>query len=189
MKKNLLFTLSFVAFIFVSCDERIAPLSANTTAPPPSTVSKTDLLSRKWFIDQIYLDVDGKKTQTVGVGTSADIAAVIFSSPNNYFIFSKDGKLEVYSEDRRGVKKTEIGTWKFLNSEKQVQLLYGAFDFTFDILKLTDKDTDFLTPKILIANLGSASNSEKQIVLLGGLARIIDDKSKEVKYGLKLIVK
>lgn len=78
------------------------------------------MISRKWFITEIYYNIDGKKTIVVGVGAATNLTAIISTSPNNYFTFSKDGKLEVYTEDKKGVPKTKNGTWKFLNNETQV---------------------------------------------------------------------
>lgn len=191
MKKHLLFVLLFLSstFILSSCDERIAPLSATNTTPVTPTISKTELISRTWLISQIYMDIDAKKTTISGSGTPASVAAVVYSNANNSFTFSKDGKLEAYTEDKKGVKKTETGTWKFSSDEKQVRLLYGAYDFTFDIISQTDKEVELLTPKIVVANLASANDTSKQIVLAGALAGLVDEKSKEVKYGLKLSAK
>jgi hypothetical protein len=191
MKKHLLFALLSLSstFILSSCDERIAPLSATNTTPVTPTVSKTELISRQWSFSQIYMEVDAKVTPISGTGTPASIAANVYSSPNNSFTFGKDGKLEAYTEDKKGVKKTETGTWKFSSDEKQVRLLYGAYDFTFDIISLTDKATELLTPKIIVANLASANDTSKQIILAGALAGLVDEKSKEVKYGLKLSAK
>ncbi len=186
IKRNLLFAILSI-FIFTSCDERIIVTPSTTIITPP--VSKTDLISRKWFITQIYYNIDGKQTQVAGTGTSATIAAIVFSSPNNYFTFSKDGKLEVYAEDKKGVKSTVIGTWKFLNDEKQVQLLYGTYDYRLDITSLNDKEAEVITPKILMANLGSDTDTNKQIVLGGAFAGLIDNKTKEVKYGMKFGMK
>ena len=168
MKKNLLFALLFCS-ILTSCDER---KTVETLTPAVVTVSKTDLISRKWFVTETSYNVDGKKTIISGVGAAPSLSTVVFSSPNNYFNFSKDGKLEAYTEDKKGVPKTEIGIWKFLNNETQVQLLYGAYDYQWNIVSLTDKATELITPKIIMANLGSETQTNKNIVLGGALLNV-----------------
>jgi hypothetical protein len=184
MKKNLLFALLLLT-ILTSCDER----KTVETITPVVTVSKTTLISRKWFITEIYYNIDGKKTIIAGVGAATNLTATVSTSPNNYFTFSKDGKLDVYTEDKKGVGKTEIGTWKFLNNETQVELLYGPYNYKMDIASLSDKEAEVVTPKIIMANLGSETDTNKQIVLGGAFAGLIDDKSKEVKFGMKFGVK
>jgi hypothetical protein len=184
MKKNLLFALLLFT-TFISCDER---KTVETLTPAAPTVSKTTLISRKWSYTELYYNVDGKKTIISGVGADPNLAAsgTVTSSPNNYITFGNDGKLDVYSEDKKGVGKTEKGTWKFLNNETQVELLYGSYDYKMDIVSLSDKVAEILTPKIIMANLGSETATNKQIVLGGAFTGLIDDKSKEVKFGMKL---
>ncbi len=186
MKKNLLFALLLFP-ILISCDER----KTVETLTPIVTVSKTTLISGKWFYTELYYNIDGKKTIISGVGADPKLAATgtVTSSPNNYLTFGNEGKLDVYSEDKKGVGKTEKGTWKFLNNETQVELLYGAYDYKMDIISLSDKVAEIVTPKIIIANLGSETATNKQIVLGGAFTGLIDDKSKEVKFGMKLGVK
>jgi hypothetical protein len=186
MRKNLLFAL-LLFLTFISCDER----KTVETITPVATVSKTTLIARKWFYTELYYNVDGKKTIISGVGADPNLAAsgTVTSSPNNYITFSSDGKLDVYSEDKKGVGKTEKGTWKFLNNETQVELLYGPYDYKMDIVSLSDKVAEILTPKIIMANLGSETATNKNIVLGGAFTGVIDDKSKEVKFGMKLGVK
>ena len=187
MKKNLLFTL-LCTLILTSCDER-KTVESLTLVFVPVTKSKTELISHKWFVTEIYYNIDGKKTIIAGVGAATNLTATISTSPNNYFTFGKDGKLEVYTEDKKGVPKTENGTWKFLNNEAQVQLLYGPYDYKLDITSLSDKEAEVVTPKILMANLASETDTNKQIVLGGAFAGLIDNKSKEVKFGMKFGVK
>ena len=185
MKKNLLIALlSF--FVFISCDER---KTVETLTPAVITVSKTELIARKWFVTESSYTVDGKKTIISGVGAATNLAATVYSNPNNYYNFSKDGKLQVYTENKNNVGKTADGTWKFLNNEAQAQLLYGAYDYKFNILSLTDKVMDVITPKILIANLGSETDTNKNIVLGGAFTGLVDDKSKEVQFGIKFGLK
>jgi hypothetical protein len=184
MKKNLLFALLLLT-TFISCDER----KTVETLTPVVTVSKTTLISRKWFIPEIYFNIDGKKTIIAGVGAATNLTATITTSPNNYFTFSKDGKLEAYTEDKKGIGKTETGTWKFLSNETQVQMLYGAYDYKLDIASLSDKVAEVVTPKILMANLGAETDTNKQIVLAGAFAGLVDNNTKEVKFGMKFGVK
>ncbi len=185
MKKKLLFALVFISF-FTSCDER---KTVETLTPAVILPSKAELISRKWFITEIYYNIDSKKTIIAGVGAATNLTATISTSPNNYFTFSKDGKLVVYTEDKKGVGKTENGTWKFLNNETQVQLLYGTYDYKLDITNLSDKVAEVVTPKIVMANLGSETDTNKQIVLGGAFAGLIDNNTKEVKFGMKFGVK
>ena len=185
MKKNLLIALLSCS-VFISCDER---KTVETLTPAVISVSKTDVIARKWFVTETSYTVDGKKTIISGVGAATNLTATIYSSPNNYYNFSKDGKLQVYTENKSGVAKTADGTWKFLSNETQAQLLYGAFDYKFNILSLTDKTMDVITPKILMANLATETDTNKNIILGGGLTGLIDDKSKEVQFGIKFGVK
>jgi hypothetical protein len=159
MKKNLLVSLSLFAFIFASCDERIAPLSSNTTAvTPPSTVSKTDLISRKWGFSESYIDVDGKKTVLYGTGAVNNPNLTTDMSADDYITFTKDGKVESYSAVD---KKTSKGTWKFLNNETQIQFPLDGGEFLMDINVLTAKGI------VLIAGLGGLATEKSKVVKLG----------------------
>ena len=59
MKKNLLFAL-LCTLILTSCDER-KTVESLTPVFVPVTKSKTELISRKWFVTEIYYNIDGKK--------------------------------------------------------------------------------------------------------------------------------
>ena len=48
---------------------------------------------------------------------------------------------------------------------------------------------EVITPKILIVNLGSETDTNKNIVLGGAFTGLVDDKSKEVQFGIKFGVK
>jgi hypothetical protein len=182
MKRNLLFTLSLFVLIFASCDERIAPLSSNTTVTPPATVSKTDLLSRKWGFSENYIDVDGKKTVLYGTGAVNNPNLSTDVSADDYIIFTKDGKVESYSAADKKISKS---TWKFLTNETQIQFSLDGFDFLMDINVLTDKDVD-ISQKVVIANLANESETAKGIVLIAGLGGLATQDSKVVKLGFKL---
>lgn len=182
MKKNLLITLSLIAFILTSCDERIAPLSSNVTVTPPSTANKTELISRKWGISENYIDVDAKKTILYGTGAVNNPNLTTDITPDDYITFTKDGKIESYSGSDKKISK---GTWKFLNNETQIQFPLDGGEFTMDINILTDKDAD-ISQKVVIANLASASETDKGIVLIAGLGGLATENSKIVKLGFKL---
>jgi hypothetical protein len=182
MKKNLLVSLSLFAFMFVSCDERIDPLASKTVPPPTTTVSKTDLLARKWGFSENYIDVDGKKTVLYGTGATNNPNLSTDVSAEDYIIFTKDGKVESYSA---ADKKTSKSTWKFLNNETQIQFSLDGGDFLMDINVLTDKDAD-ISQKVVIANLANESETAKGIVLIAGIGGLATQSSKVVKLGFKL---
>jgi hypothetical protein len=181
MKKNLLVSLLLGTFVFTSCDERIAPLTSNATPPPP-TVSKTDLLSRKWGFSENYIDVDAKKTIIYGAGAVKNPNLETDFTPDDYITFTKDGKVEAYSAVD---KKTSKGTWKFLNNETQIQFPLDEAFFLMDVNVLTDKDAD-ISQKVVIANLANETETGKGIVVIAALGNLATQDSKIVKFGLKL---
>ena len=181
MKKNLLLVL-LGCYIFISCDERKTTDIVPAVVP---TVLKTDLISRKWSIAENYMDVDSKKTVLYGVGAVNNPNLSNDFTPNDYFLFMKDGKMETYSDSD---KTTAKGTWKLINVETQLQFSIDGQDFTMDIITLTDKDVD-IAQKIVIANLANETQTGKNIVLLAGIGQLADKTSKIVKFGFKLKAK
>lgn len=183
MKKNLLLPLLLFVFIviFTSCDERVNVAPSTAVA----VVSKTDLIVRKWGIAENYFDIDGKKTIIYGPGRPANLTIDVSGSPNDYFSFSKDGKLEVYIENK---KTTTNGTWKFLNNESQVELVYGKEKYTMDINSLTDKTAD-MSVKILAANIANESQSNQGLFFIAALGGLATESSKIIKFGFKFATK
>jgi hypothetical protein len=178
MKKNQLFLILFLGFslLISSCkkDETVTP-----------AVSKTDLISRKWGISEEYLDGDGKKVVIYGTGRPANLSLSTDTTPNDYFLFGKDGKLEVYTDSD---KKTITGTWKFVSNESQVLLTYDKTNMTLTIDNLTDKASE-ISLSVLVANAATASQDEKNIILLGAFAGVVTNTTVKVKYGMKFIAK
>jgi hypothetical protein len=186
MKKILLISLILTGIFLQSCDERITPLSNNSGGGGVEpTVSKTDLISRKWGYNEIYYDIDTKKTVIFGAGKPANLTVEVDARPEDYYLFTKEGVLEVYSSTD---KKTTKGTWKFLNSEAQVQLSYDGYVLVFDIVELTDKSLNILFT-VNMANLAKESDGVKAIVLVAGFGGLITKDSKVVKYGEKFVAK
>jgi hypothetical protein len=182
MKKNLLVSLLLMAFVFASCDERIDPLASKTAVAPTPTVSKTDLISRKWGFSESYIDVDAKKTILYGTGAVNNPNLSVDMSADDYILFTKDGKIETYSASD---KKISTGTWKFVNNESQIQFPLDGADYLMDINVLTDKDAD-ISQKVVIANLANETQTGKSIVLIAGLGGLATQDSKVVKLGFKL---
>ncbi len=178
MNAKLLFTLLFLGFTFIfsSCkkDEAVTP-----------TVTKTDLISRKWGFSEQYLDGDGNKVVIYGTGKPANLSLSTDTTPNDYFLFGKDGKLDVYTDVD---KKTVTGTWKFTNNESQVLLTYDKTNTTLAVDNLTDKTLE-LSLSVLVANAATATQDEKNVILLAAFAGVATKTTVKVKYGLKFIAK
>ncbi len=183
MKKLLLISLTITTIFLQSCDERIAPL--DNQAGVAITVSKTDLLARKWAYDEVYYVVDAKKTAIYGAAKPASVKITVGATPNDYYLFSKDGKLTVYDDTK---KTTTTGTWKFIQSEKQVELIYQTSDVIFDIITLTDKNLE-LSLNINVANIAKESQDIKSLYAIGALGGLIVETSKSVQFGEKFLAK
>ena len=178
MNSKLLFTLLFLGFtlVFSSCKK---------TEDVTPTVSKTDLISRKWGISESYVEGDGKKVVIYGAARPADLTVTTSITANDFYLFSKDGKLDVYTDKD---KKTTSGTWKFVNNEAQIQLLYGTANQTLSIDALTDKASE-LSISVTVANAATASQDEKNVILIGAFAGVVTNSTAKVKFGLKFIAK
>jgi hypothetical protein len=178
MKNNYFLILSFICFTFFfsACkkDEAVTP-----------TVSKTELIARKWFFSEQYIDGDGTKVVIYGAGKPANLTLTTETTPNDYFNFTKDGKLEVYTDSN---KKTVTGTWKFVNDESQILLAYDKTNATFKIDELTDK-ISAISLSVTVANAATATQDEKNIILIGAFAGVVTNKTAKVTYGLKFVAK
>jgi hypothetical protein len=179
MKKLLLICLTIATIFLQSCDERITPTNEITAGGNPAT----NLIARKWVYEEIIFDIDGKKTIVYGNNKTPSITADFFNSPNDYFLFSKNGDLETYTEDK---KETVKGTWKFLNNEKQVELSDESLKYTYDIDKLSDKSLE-LSFSIALENLDNETLDRQAIIAIAFFGDLIQETSKKVKYTMRLV--
>jgi hypothetical protein len=184
MKKILLISLILTAVFLQSCDERITPLSNNGGGGTP-TISKTDLISRKWGYEEINFVVDGKKIVVYGANKTPNIKVEFLTTPNDYFIFGSKGDLETYKDNK---KNTTKGTWKFVGNEKQVELTNAPSVVLFDIDNLSDKALE-ISFTVVMANLDKESVDKQTIIAVAAFGGIITETSKSVKYTMKLIAK
>ncbi len=184
MKKLLLICLTFTAIFLQSCDERITPANEQLGGGnTPITGNKTELLARKWVYEEINFDVDGKKTVVYGNNKTPNIKVEFLTTPNDYFLFDKAGSLTTYKDNK---KVTTKGTWKFLNSEKQVELTNPPSIVLFDIDNLNDKTME-LSFTVVMANLDKESVERQTIIAVAAFGGIVFETSKKVKYTMKLV--
>ncbi len=185
MKKLLLICLTVSTVFLQSCDERITPANEQLGGggSTPIIGNKTELLARKWVYQEVNFDVDGKKTIVYGSNKTPNLKADFFIAPNDYFIFSNKGELETYTEKKKQKVK---GTWKFLNSEKQVELSDGSLKILYDIDNLSDKSME-LSFTTVISNLDNEPLDRQAIIFVAISGDIIKETSKKVKYTIKLV--
>jgi hypothetical protein len=185
MKHILLISLILTGIFLQSCDERITPLNNNSGGGVETTVSKTDLISRKWGYEEINFDVDGKKIVVYGANKTPNINVEFLTTPNDYFLFDNKGPLETYTDSK---KNTVKGSWKFLSNETQVELTNTPSVVAFDIDKLDDKKME-LSFTVLMANLDKEPLAKQQVIVIAAFGGIILETSKKVKYTMKLVAK
>jgi hypothetical protein len=185
MKKLLLICLTVTTVFLQGCDERITPaneqLGGGVSAP--ITGNKTDLIARKWVYEEINFDVDGKKTIVYGNNKTPNIKVEFLTTPNDYFLFDKAGNLTVYKDNK---KVTTKGTWKFTNSEKQVELTNPPSVVLYDIDNLNEKTME-LSFTVVMANLDKETVEKQTIIAIAAFGDVILESSKKVKYTMKLV--
>ena len=183
MNKLLLIFLTIIAIFLQSCDERISPGGNQLGSSSISTVSKAELISRKWVYEEINFDVDGNKTVVYGNNKTPNTKVTFLTTPNDYLLFDKAGSLITFKDNR---KVTTKGTWKFLNSEKQVELTNSPSIVLFDIDNLNDKTME-LSFTVVMANLANESVDKQTIIAVAAFGEVVKETSKKVKYTMKLV--
>lgn len=176
-----LISLLVLAIFLQSCDERINP-AGNQLASTP-TVSKTELLSRKWVYEEINFDVDGKKIVVYGNNKTPNTKVTFLTAPNDYFLFSNNGDLQTYTDNKKKVVK---GTWKFVSNENQLELTNTPSVVLFDIDNLSAKEME-ISFTVVMANLSKESGDKQAIIAIAAFGGIIVETSKKVKYTMKLV--
>lgn len=177
-----LISLLLMAIFLQSCDERINPASNQSGATNTPTVSKIELISRKWVYEEINFDVDGKKIIVYGNNKTPNIKATFLTTPNDYFIFSRGGDLETYTDSKKKIVK---GTWKFVANETQVELTNTPSVALFDIDDLNAKGME-ISFTVAMANLAKESADKQAVIAIATFGGIIVENSKKVKYTMKL---
>ena len=185
MKKLLLICTAFTAIFLQSCDERITPANEQLGGggSTPVTGNKTELLARKWVYEEINFDVDGKKTIVYGNNKTPNVKVEFLTTPNDYFLFDKAGSVIVYKDNK---KVTTKGTWKFANSEKQVELTNPPSTVLYDIDNLNEKTME-LSFTVVMANLDKETVEKQTIIAVAAFGDVILESSKKVKYTMKLV--
>lgn len=178
-----LVSLLLLAIFLQSCDERINPTGNQLGSTITPTVSKTELLSRKWVYEEISFDVDGKKIVVYGNNKTPNMKVTFLTAPNDYFIFSTNGDLETYMDSKKKVVK---GTWKFVSNEKQLELTNLPSVVLYDIDNLSAKEME-ISFTVLMANLAQESADKQAIIAIAAFGGIIVETSKKVKYTMKLV--
>lgn len=184
-KKLLLICLTFAATFLQSCDERITPANEQIGGggATPVTGNKIELIARKWVYEEINFDVDGKKTIVYGNNKTPNIKVEFLTTPNDYFLFEKAGILTVYKDNK---KITSKGTWKFANSEKQVELTNPPSTVLYDIDNLNEKTME-LSFTVVMANLDKEAVEKQTIIAVAAFGDVIKETSKKVKYTMRLV--
>ena len=210
--KKLLLTITMATSVFLqSCDERITPgetannrgttttggtttgtttggttTGGTTGTTTGTTAQKTVSIARKWAYQELYVIVDGKKSVLYGPGQitlpptfSLDI------TPNDYKLFTKEGNYEEYDDTD---KKTIKGTWKFLNSDKQLNISNSAENNDFTINDITDKTLDY-SLSINVADVATATQGQKNVLIVASFAGVATKSSKSITLGTKLTAK
>lgn len=184
MNKLLPLISVFILTIFLqSCDERINPAGNQFAGTSTPTVSKTELISRRWVYQEINFDVDGKKIVVYGNNKTPNSKVTFLTAPNDYFLFSNNGDLETYTDSKKRIEK---GTWKFVSNENQLELTNTPSVVLFDIdnLSATEMEVSFT---VLMANLAKESADKQAIIAVASFGGIILETSKKVKYTVKLV--
>ena len=203
MRKQLLICLTFTTVLLQGCDERITPSeTANPgggtttggtgtpttggTGTTGTTSQKTVSIARKWGYQEIYVIVDGKKSVLYGPNKIVlPPTASIDISPNDYKTFGKDGSYEEYDDSD---KSTTKGTWKFINSDKQLNITNSKENNDFTINDITDKSLDY-SVSVTSVELATATQGQKNAYLIAAFAGLATNTSKSVTLGTKLIPK
>jgi len=182
MNKLLPIIFLLIGAVFLqSCDERINPAGNQLVGTP--TVSKTELLSRRWVYEEINFEVDGKKIVVYGNNKTPNTKVTFLTAPNDYFLFNSNGDLETYTDSKKKVVK---GTWKFVSNENQLEISNTPSVILFDIDNLSAKEME-VSFTVLMANLAKESADKQAIIAIAAFGRIIVESDKKVKYTMKLV--
>ncbi|MEY4538993.1 MAG: hypothetical protein RLZZ306_750 [Bacteroidota bacterium] len=210
MKKLLLICLTFTAILLQGCDERITPsdtanngggtttggtttggttgttTGGTTGTTTGTTAQKTASISRKWAYKEVYVIVDGKKSVIYGSNQVTLPPTFSFDvTPNDYKWFIKDGNYEEYDDID---KTTTKGTWKFLNSDKQLNISNDKENTDYTIDDITDKTLGYFV-SVTTVELATASQGQKSAYLIAALAGLATKDSKSVTLGVKFTAK
>ena len=177
MKKLPLILLTIVSIFLQNCDERITPKNEQISS------DKSTLIAQKWIYEEINFDVDGKKIVMYGNNKTPNLKVQFLTTPNDFFLFNNNGILETYTDSKR---KTEKGTWKFVNNQKQVELTNAPSVALFDVDNLTPKSME-LSFTVVMANLDKESIDRQTIIAIAAFGNVIQETSKKVKYTMKLV--
>ena len=202
MKKLLLICLAFTTIFLQGCDERIAPKESTnggttgtgsggmgtptTGGLTGNTAQKTTSLVRKWGYGEVYLIVDGKKS--VLYGPNKIIAPNNFSliiTSNDYQLFKKEGVLEDYDDTDKATTK---GTWKFVDSDKKLNIFIEGETNDFDLKTLTDTSLEY-SLTVLTADAAKATDGQKEVLITAAFAGVTTKDSKSITMGFKMIPK
>ncbi len=202
MKKLLLICLIFTAIFLQGCDERIEPkdstnggttgTSSGGTGTPTTggttgnTAQKTASIARKWGYQEVYLIVDGKKSVIYGPNkiTSPNNFSLIITS-NDYQLFKKEGVLENYDDTDKATTK---GTWKFVDSDKKLNVFIEGQANDFDLNTLTDTSLDY-SLTVLAADAAKATEGQKGVLITAAFAGVTNANTKSITMGFKMIPK
>jgi hypothetical protein len=200
MKKLLLICLICNTIFLQGCDERITPsdptnggtgtgtTTGGTTTGGASgtTAQKTTSITRKWGYQEIYLIVDGKKSVIYGPNKiTAPNNFSISATPNDYQVFSKDGVFQNYDDTDKATTK---GTWKFVDSDKKLNIVSDGQSNDFDINVLTDASLDY-SLTVLAADAAKATDGQKGVLITAAFAGVTNSTSKSITMGFKMIPK
>jgi hypothetical protein len=195
MKKLLLICLTSTTIFLQGCDERIAPndpanggnsTGTTTGGTTSTTAQKTTSITRKWGYQEVYLIVDGKKSVIYGTNKiKSPNNFSISTTPDDYQLFTKEGITEFYDASD---KTTGKGTWKFVDSDKKLNIFIEDEANDFDLNLLTDNSLDY-SITVLAADAAKANKGQVGVLITAAFAGVTTADTKSITMGFKMIPK